>query len=145
MLYKFILPTILCFSVAPLGFNYLMGFITNKNNEKISDISLMLYITTYLNFYFLILTYQIKNHLYKLDLKIQEIMSQDDFINNVSYVFVLFFGSFATLLLLSIINYNINFNDSFNIMFCSYAFICTFIIIADNTYRSYVMIKEKLY
>ena len=42
-------------------------------------------------------------------------------------------------------NYNIDFNNSYNVIFCIYGFICSFVIILDNTYRSYVMIKEKLY
>ena len=141
MLYTFILPTILCFSVAPIGFTYIMGFI----DEKVSDASLILYVITYMNFYLLVLSYQIKNHLYKLDLEIQEVMSEDDFITNVNCAFVLLFGSFTTLLLSSLINYNIDFNSTANVVFCIYGFICMFIIILDNTYRSYVMIKEKLY
>ncbi len=144
MLYKFVLPTILCFSVAPLGFSYLMGFV-NKIDDKISDLSLMLYVVTYMNFFLLVLFYQMKKRYYKLDLEIQSLMSEDDFTENVSIIFVLLFGSFATLLLLSLINYNINYNSTSNVMFCIYAFICMFIIILDNTYRSYVMIKEKIY
>jgi hypothetical protein len=144
MLYKFVLPTILCFSVAPLGFTYLMGFV-NKIDDKISDLSLMLYVVTYMNFFLLVLFYQMKKRYYKLDLEIQSLMSEDDFTENVSIIFVLLFGSFATLLLLSLINYNINYNSTSNIIFCIYGFICAFIIILDNTYRSYVMIKEKIY
>jgi hypothetical protein len=141
MLYKFILPTILCFSIAPLGFTYIMGFI----DEKVSDASLILYVLTYINFYLLVLSYQIKNNLYKLDLTIQELVSEEDFTENISIIFVLLFGSFATLLLTSVINYNIDFNSTTNFIFYIYAFICAFIIILDNTYRSYVMIKEKIY
>ncbi len=145
MLYKFVLPTILCFSLAPIGFTYLMGFITDKNYEKISDLSLMLYVTTYINFFLLVLFYQMKKHLYKLDVEIQSLISEDDFTYNINLIFVLLFGSFATFSLLSLINYNINFNHTGNVIFCIYAFVCAFIIILDNTYRSYVMIKEKLY
>ena len=141
MLYKFILPTILCFSIAPLIFTYLMGFI----DDKVSDLSLMLYVVTYINLYLLVLSYQMKNHLYKIDLEIQEVITQEEFTQNVNIVFVLLFGSFAILVLTSLINYNIDLNNSYNVMFCIYGFICTFIIILDNTYRSYVMIKEKLF
>jgi hypothetical protein len=141
MLYKFVLPTILCFSVAPLEFSYLMGYI----NDKVSDLSLMLYVATYINLFCLVVSYQMKKYLYKLDLEIQEVMTEDEFTTNVNYAFIFLFGSFATLLFLSFISYNFDFNNSYNVIFCIYAFICTFIIIADNTYRSYIMIKEKLY
>ena len=141
MLYKFILPTILCFSVAPLGFTYLMGFI----DTNISDLSLILYVATYINLLCLVLTYQIKHHLYKLDVEIQEVMSQNEFIEYMNRLFILLFGIFDTLVLSSIINYNIDFNNTNNVLFCMYAFVCAFIIILDNTCRAYTMIKEKIY
>ena len=141
MLYKFMLPAILCFSLAPLGFTYIMGSL----NEKVSDLSLMLYVVTYMNFFLLVLFYQMKKHYYKLDTEIQSLISEEDFTYNFKISFVLLFGSFSTLLLLSLINYNINFNNKSNLMFCIYAFTCIFVIIADNTYRSYIMIKEKIY
>lgn len=141
MLYQFIFLCILSLSLIPLGFSYLMGFI----DEKISDLSLMLYILTYLNLYFLILSYQIKKRLYKLDLQLQEIMSEDEFVINLNYIYVILFGTFTTLLLLSLINYNIDFNNTTNISFYIYGFIISCVIICDNTYRTCVMIKEKIY
>jgi hypothetical protein len=114
-------------------------------DEKVSDVSLTLYALTYLSFYFLVLSYQIKKHLYKLDLDIQEILSENEFQTNAGCVFVIIFGTFTTLVLLSLINYNIDYNNSYNVGICIYAFICSFIIILDNTYRSYVIIKENLF